>query len=56
MNAVSFVGYILVFLVVVIVAARWIYLNHPALRDIDQTRPGISRDHAEPPGGTGPRD
>ncbi|MGO4305794.1 MULTISPECIES: hypothetical protein [unclassified Cupriavidus] len=32
-NAVSFVGYGLAFLIAVIVAARWIYLHHPALRE-----------------------
>ncbi|WP_172966179.1 hypothetical protein [Cupriavidus pauculus] len=39
MHAVSFVGYGVAFLVVVIVAARWIYRHHPALRDLDPPVP-----------------
>ncbi|KAI3590541.1 hypothetical protein D9X30_4026 [Cupriavidus sp. U2] len=39
MHAVSFVGYALAFLAVIIIAARWIYRNHPALRDTDPPPP-----------------
>ncbi|MEN7528328.1 MULTISPECIES: hypothetical protein [unclassified Cupriavidus] len=39
MNAVSFVGYVLAFLAVIIVAARWIYRHHPALREFDPAPP-----------------
>jgi hypothetical protein len=51
MITVSLVGYFLVFLAVVIMAARWTYLNHPALRDAD--RPLRARG---PPGSPVPRD
>ncbi|CAG2134732.1 hypothetical protein D3C87_1122920 [compost metagenome] len=43
--AVSFVGYVLAFLIALIVAARWISRHHPGLRDADADR--LAR--AEPP-------
>lgn len=54
MIAVSLVGYFLVFLAVVILAARWIYQNHPALRDGDHASCG--RDRGCPPGSPVPHD
>ncbi|WP_227460883.1 hypothetical protein [Cupriavidus pauculus] len=54
MITVSLVGYFLVFLAVVIMAARWTYLNHPALRDAD--RAPCVREGACPPGSPVPRD
>ena len=47
MSAVSFVGYGLAFLAVVIIAARWIYRNHPALRETDP-QPERRADGAKP--------
>ncbi len=52
MNAVSFVGYVLAFLVAVIIAARWIYRNHPALRDADPTPSKRPEDAVKPPPGS----
>lgn len=56
MNAVSFVGYALAFLAVIIIAARWIYRNHPALRDTDPLPPGRRSDGAGAPRGGPSRD
>jgi len=53
MHAVSFVGYALAFLVVIIVAARWIYRHHPALRDSD---PPASCGGVKPPPGDAAQD
>jgi hypothetical protein len=53
MNSVtSLVGYGLAFLAALIIAARWIYLNHPALRDGDRAPPGKSA--ADRPADPGP--
>ena len=56
MNAVSFVGYALAFLAVIIIAARWIYRNHPALRDTDPLPPERGEDGAGTPRSGPPRD
>ncbi|WP_156545675.1 hypothetical protein [Cupriavidus sp. D384] len=56
MIAVSFVGYALAFLAVIIIAARWIYRNHPALRDADPLPPAHREDGANAPRGGPPRD
>ncbi|WP_180862938.1 hypothetical protein [Cupriavidus pauculus] len=56
MNAVSFVGYALAFLAVIIIAARWIYRNHPALRDADPVPPDRREGGAHPPRGGSSRD
>ncbi len=45
-NAVSFVGYVLAFLIALIVAARWISRHHPGLRDADADR--LARGTAHP--------
>jgi len=39
MNSVSFVGYGIAFLIALIIAARWIYRHHPALRERDPDPP-----------------
>lgn len=39
MNSVTFVGYGLAFLIALIIAARWIYYHHPALRERDLDPP-----------------
>lgn len=49
MNAVSFFGYVLAFLAVIIIAARWIYRNHPALRDSHPLPPDRRDDGSRPP-------
>jgi hypothetical protein len=46
MNSVTFVGYGLAFLIAVIIAARWIYLHHPALRDSNLDPPRNRRKQA----------
>lgn len=56
MNAVSFAGYALAFLAVIIIAARWIYRHHPALRDTDPQPPDRRRDDAQAPRPGQPRD
>ncbi|UBM08207.1 hypothetical protein [Cupriavidus metallidurans] len=52
MNSVTFVGYGLAFLIAVIIAARWIYLHHPALRDSNLDPPRKSAGNK--PAATGP--
>ena len=42
MNSVTIVGYGLALLIALIIAARWISRNHPALRDCDPGPPGKS--------------
>jgi len=49
MGSVTFVGYGLAFLIALIIAARWIYRNHPALRERDPDPPAPRRH--EPPDG-----
>ncbi|MBV8272381.1 MAG: hypothetical protein JO067_08925 [Cupriavidus sp.] len=44
MNSVTFVGYGLAFLIALIVAARWIYHHHPALREHDPAPPERHQD------------
>jgi len=47
MNSVSLVGYGLAFLIAAIIAARWIYRHHPALRDGDLDPPKTCRDELQ---------
>lgn len=56
MNAVSFVGYVVAFLIVIIVAARWIYRNHPALRDTEPSPPDPRQPGAKRPDSDATRD
>jgi hypothetical protein len=49
MNSVTFVGYGLAFLIAVIIAARWIYLHHPALRDSNLDPPRKSPETSRQP-------
>lgn len=37
-TVVSFVGYFLVTLIAIVVAANWVWRNHPAMRDINALR------------------
>lgn len=45
-NVVSFVGYFLVILIAIVVAASWAWRNHPAMRDVSALRRDL--DHKAP--------